>query len=107
MPVREHVPLASLELADLDADVAADELARRLSEGLTEFAELVRLAGELPRMPRPPETARRKSAAELSRPSGARRTPLRRLWALAERRAQPSTAAPARGTALVAAAAGG
>ncbi len=28
--------------------MGADELARRLSRGLTDFAELVRLAGELP-----------------------------------------------------------
>jgi hypothetical protein len=49
-PVRQFVGLGDrLELVDLDAEVAADELARRLAEGLTDFAELVRLAGELPR----------------------------------------------------------
>ena len=48
-PNRQFVRLVDrLELADLDDDVAADELARRLSEGLTDFAELVRLARELP-----------------------------------------------------------
>jgi hypothetical protein len=35
-PVRDFAPLAArLELADLDADVSADELARRLAERLT------------------------------------------------------------------------
>jgi hypothetical protein len=32
---------------DLGPDVAADELARRLAEGLTDFAEFTRLAAEL------------------------------------------------------------
>ena len=36
-------------LADLDVEVPPAELERRLSEGLTDLAELVRLAGELPR----------------------------------------------------------
>jgi predicted transcriptional regulator len=56
-PSRAFAPLASRlahargdhALTDLEADVAADELARRLAEGLTDLAELARLAGEMPR----------------------------------------------------------
>jgi hypothetical protein len=38
-PLRRFVRFDPGELADLDADVAADELARRLAEGLTDLAE--------------------------------------------------------------------
>jgi hypothetical protein len=55
-PIRRFVPLASRIVCNgrgggvnLAADVAADELARRVAEGLTDLAELTRLAGELPR----------------------------------------------------------
>jgi hypothetical protein len=53
-PACEFVALGDrLELpaeeVDLDTEVAPDELARRLAEGLVDFAELARLAAELPR----------------------------------------------------------
>jgi hypothetical protein len=44
-PQRRFVPLADrLEAGDLDVDVAPDELARRLAEGLTDLAALAELA---------------------------------------------------------------